>query len=32
MDTNDFNKHDINFFINDMWQNYAGDLNFASDQ
>ena len=32
MDTSDFNKHDINFFINDTWQNYAGDLNFASDQ
>jgi hypothetical protein len=39
MDTIDFNKHDINIFINDMWQKYAGnssklhgDLNFAFDQ
>jgi len=22
----DFNKHDINIFINDMWQKYAGDI------
>jgi hypothetical protein len=35
----DFNKHDINIFINDMWQKYVGnssklhgDLNFAFDQ
>ena len=36
----DFNKqHDINIFINDMWQKYAGDLsklqgdlNFPTDQ
>ena len=39
MDTIDFNKHDINIFINDMWQKYVGnssklhgDLNFAFDQ
>ena len=22
----DFNKHCINFFINDMWQKYASDM------
>ena len=39
MDTLDFNKHDIDMFINDMWQKYVGDspklqgdLNFAFDQ
>ena len=39
MDTIDFNKHDIDMFINDMWQKYVGDspklqgdLNFAFDQ
>jgi hypothetical protein len=39
MDTTDFNKHDINNFINDTWQKYAGDsselqvdLKFAFDQ
>ena len=26
MDTTDFNKHDINIFINNMWQKYAGDI------
>ena len=29
-----FNKHDIDIFINDMWRRYAGDigdLNFAFD-
>ena len=25
MDTIDFNKYNINIFINDMWQKYAGD-------
>jgi hypothetical protein len=36
----DFNKHDINIFINDKWRKYVGgdssklqdDLNFAFDQ
>ena len=35
----DFNKHDINIFINDTWKKYAGDssklqgdMNFAFDQ
>ena len=35
----DFNKHNINVFINDTWQKYLGDysklqgdLNFAFDQ
>ena len=39
MDTTDFNKHDINNFINDTWQKYVGDsselqvdLKFAFDQ
>jgi len=26
MDTIDFNKHDINIFINNTWQKYAGDI------
>ena len=26
MNTIDFNKHDINIFINDMWQKYTGDI------
>ena len=25
MDTIDFNKHDINIFINDKWRKHAGD-------
>lgn len=44
METIDFNKHDINIFINDIWQIYVvnigtgdplklqGNLNFTSDQ
>jgi hypothetical protein len=39
MDMTDFNKHDINNFINDTWQKYVGDsselqvdLKFAFDQ
>jgi hypothetical protein len=39
MYTIDFNKHNIDIFINDTWQKYAGDpsklqggLNFAFDQ
>lgn len=30
MDMIDFNKHD--FFINDLWQKYVGDVNFTFDQ
>jgi hypothetical protein len=26
MDIIDFNKHDINIFINDTWQKYAGNI------
>jgi len=26
MDTIDFNKHDVDIFINDMWQKYAEDI------
>jgi hypothetical protein len=26
MNTIDFNKHDIDIFINDTWQKYAGDI------
>ena len=26
MDTLDFNKHNINIFINETWQKYAGDF------
>ena len=26
MDVIDFNKHDINIFIYDTWQKYAGDI------
>jgi hypothetical protein len=30
-DTIDFNKHDINIFINDKWRKYAGgDMNYKS--
>ena len=39
MNTIDFKKHDIDIFINDMWQKYTGDysklqghLNFDFDQ
>ena len=39
MDTIDFNKHDIDIFINDTWQKYVGDssklqgdMNFNFDQ
>ena len=26
MDTIDFNKHDVDIFINDMWQKYVEDI------
>jgi len=26
MDTINFNKHDIDIFINDMWQKYVGNI------
>jgi hypothetical protein len=31
MDTLDFNKHDINIFINETWQKYAGDYSKLQD-
>ena len=31
MDTLDFNKHDLNIFINETWQNYAGDYSKLQD-
>ena len=31
MDTLDFNKHDINIFINDTWQKYAGNYSKLHD-
>jgi hypothetical protein len=31
MDTLDFNKHNINIFINETWQKYAGDYSKLQD-
>jgi hypothetical protein len=31
MDTLDFNEHDINIFINEMWQKYVGDYSKLQD-